>query len=88
MRFPVNISHICCVELALKGLASAGKGLLPTGFPRSLTNGYAILMSPCTGKTAVHGFHCPCDMAVLMREREVMVRPWVSVCVPLALIYW
>ena len=36
----------CCVELALKGLASGGKDLLYMGFPRSLTDGYAMLMSP------------------------------------------
>ena len=35
VRFPANSSHICCVELALKGLASAGKGLLYTGFPQA-----------------------------------------------------
>ena len=86
MRFPANISHMCCVELALKRLASVGKGLLHTGFPRSLTDGYALLMSPSKGETAVHGFHCPCDMAVCVRE--VMARPWVGVCVPLALMYW
>ena len=83
MRFPANISHMCCVELALKGLALAGKGLLHTTFPRSLTDGYAMLMSPSKGKTAVHGFHCLRDMAV--RRHEVMARPWVGVCVPLAL---
>ena len=54
-----------------------------TGFPRSLTDGYAMLMSPNKGETAVHGCHCPCDMAV--RMREIMLRPWVGVCVPLAL---
>ena len=27
VRFPVNSFHICWVKLALKGLASAGKGL-------------------------------------------------------------
>ena len=43
---------------------------------------YAMLMS----ETAVHGCHCPRDMAV--RMREVMARSWVGVCVPLALIYW
>ena len=32
------------------------------------------------GKTAVRG--CPSDMAV--RMREVMARPWIGVCVPLA----
>ena len=40
-------------------------------------------MSPNKGGTAVHGCHCPGDMAV--RMREVLVRLWVSVCVPLAL---
>ena len=53
-----------------------------TGFPRSLTDDYVMLMSPSKGETAVHGCHCPCDMAVGMRE--VMARPWVGV-VPLAL---
>ena len=37
-------------------------------------------------KTGVHGCHCPRDMAV--RMREVMARPWVGVCVPLALLQW
>ena len=37
--FPAKSSHMCCVELAcaVKGLASAGKGVLNTGLPRSLT---------------------------------------------------
>ena len=42
-----------------------------------------ILMSPIKGETAVHGCHCPRDMAV--RMREVMARAWVGVCVLLAL---
>ena len=54
-----------------------------TGFPHSLTDGYATLIGPSKGETAVHGCHCPRDMAV--RMREVMARPWVGVCVPLAL---
>ena len=28
VQIPANSSHMCCVELALKGLASAAKGLL------------------------------------------------------------
>ena len=51
VRLPAKGSHMYCVKLALKGLASAGKGA-----------------------------------AVCMRE--IMDRPWVGVCVPLALIYW
>ena len=35
-------------------------------------------------KTGVHGCYCLRDKAV--RIREVMARPWVGVCVPLALI--
>ena len=42
-----------------------------------------MLMSPNTGETAVHGCHYSGDMAV--RMREVLARPWVGVCVPLAL---
>ena len=37
------------------------------------------------GETAVHGCHCSHDMAV--RMRDVMARSWVSVSVPLAVIY-
>ena len=72
---------MCCVELAL-----AGKGFLWTGFPRSLTHGYAMLMSPSNGETGVHDCHYPRDMAV--RMREVMARPCDGVYVLLALIYW
>ena len=72
--------------LALEGLPSAGKGLLYMGLPRSLTGGYAMLMTPSKGETAVHGSHCLRDMTVHMHE--VMARPWVGVCLPLALIYW
>ena len=46
VRISANSSHM---ELALKGLASAGKGLA-----RSLTDYYAVLMSPSKGETAVH----------------------------------
>ena len=42
-----------------------------------------MLMSPNKGETALHGCHCLGDMAV--RMREVLARPWVGVCVPLAL---
>ena len=45
--------------------------------------GYAMLMSPNKGETAVHDCHCPGDMAV--RMCEVLARPWVGVYVPLAL---
>ena len=40
-------------------------------------------MSVKKGDTAVHGCHCPGDMALCMRE--VLARPWVGVCVPVVL---
>ena len=65
-------------------LASAVKSLWYAGiFPVHSPDGYAMLMSPNKGETAVHGCHCPGNMAV--RMRELLVRPWVGVCVPLAL---
>ena len=42
-----------------------------------LPDGYAILMKPNKAETAVHGCHCPSDMAV--RMRKVLARPWVGV---------
>ena len=65
-------------------LASAVKSLWYRGiFPVYEPDSYAMLMSPNEGKTAVHGCHCPGDIAV--RMCEVLSRPWVGVCVPLAL---
>ena len=80
VHFPASSSHSvwCGVGTYITRL-----GRKRSGFPLSLTDGYAILMSPSKGETAVHGGHCPRDMAV--RMREVMARPWVGVCVPLAL---
>ena len=42
-----------------------------------LPDGYATLMRPYKAETAVHGCHCPGDMAV--RMRQVLARPWVGV---------
>ena len=86
--FPANSSHMCCVELALKGVLCfrlESKGSLRHGFPRSLTNGYVMLMIPNKGERAVHSCHCPLDMAVCMLEG--LARRSCGL-VPLALIYW
>ena len=56
---------------------------LLAGSHKALADGYAMLMSPSKGETAVHGYHCPDDMTVHMCE--VLARPWVGVCVLLAL---
>ena len=45
--------------------------------------GFAMLMSPNKGETAVHGCHCLGHMAV--RVCEVLARPCVGIYVPLAL---
>ena len=42
-----------------------------------------MLMSPNKDETAGHGCYCPGDMTV--RMREVLARPWVGECLPLAL---
>ena len=36
-------------------------------------NGFALLVNPNKGETAIHGCYCQCDMAV--RMREVLARP-------------
>lgn len=43
-----------------------------------------MLMSPDKAETAVHDRHCPGDKAV--RMSKVLTKPWVGVCVSLALI--
>ena len=51
------------------------------GFPRPLTDSYAMLMIPSKGETALLSCHCLCDMAVCMHE--VLARPLhglVNVC--------
>ena len=40
-------------------------------------NSFAMLMRPNKAETAVHGCHCPGDMAV--RMCKVLARPWVGV---------
>ena len=50
--------------------------------PVHRTDSHAALMNPKKGEAAVHDCHCPGDMAV--RMREVLARPWVGVCMPLA----
>ena len=47
------------------------------------SDSYAMLMSPNKDETGVHGCRCPNDMAV--RVPEVLAKPWVGVCVSLAL---
>ena len=40
-------------------------------------HGYAMLMRFNKAETAVHGYHCPGDMAV--RMRKALARPWIGV---------
>ena len=66
-----------CTHLGSWGFMRRGFSLFinPTAF--------ATLVGPNKGETAVCGCHCPRDVAV--RMSEVLARPWVCVCVPLAL---
>ena len=57
-------------------------GSSPTPCTGRRIRGYPDLCAN-KGETAVHGCHCPSDMAV--RMREVLARPWIGICVPLAL---
>ena len=75
---------MCCVELALKGLASAVKCLCTRVSP--VTDRWPChAVEPQYGQNYCLWLPRPRDMAVHMLE--VMVRPWVGVCVPLGLIY-
>ena len=54
VRFPANSSHMCCVELALKRLTSAGKGLFTQVSP--VTDQWPChAVEPSMGETAAHG---------------------------------
>ena len=64
--------------------SSAVKGFWKACWPVHRPDSYATLMSPNKGETAVHGCHCPGDVAVHMRE--VLARPWVGVCFKLVLL--
>ena len=63
--------------------ASAVKGRLHRALVLLLPDGFAMLMRPNKAETAVHGCHCPGDMAVRMRKVMAIPRGWCS-CVPLA----
>jgi len=39
-------------------------------------DGYAMLLSPKKGETAVHGCHCPVDTVVYMRKVLGIPRSW------------
>ena len=63
-----------CTRLGSKG--SLIRGLTPANWP----DGYAMLMSPNKGETAVHGCHCPGDMVVRMRKILAIPRIGVGTC--------
>ena len=42
-----------------------------TGSPVHWLDGYAMLMSPSKGETAVHGCHCPGDIVVRIRKQVI-----------------
>ena len=56
---------------------TCGSWLLGTARQFSHGMPYAMQMRPNKAETAVHGCHCPGDMAI--RMRKVLARPWVGV---------
>ena len=60
-----NSPYMCCEELALEGEHSS--------FTVKRSDGYTMLMRYSKSDTAVHGCHCPGDVAV--RMHEVLGRP-------------
>ena len=75
--WPTVLSHSCFAHYGSSAWHSRRV------YERAKPDGYAILMSSNKGETAVHGCHCPGDMAV--RMGQVLARPWVGACVPLAI---
>ena len=41
-----------------------------------MPDGYAMLLSPKKGETAVHGYHCQVDMVVHIRKVLGIPRSW------------
>ena len=75
-------AHTCCVELALKGVLCTCLGIRADYIGLLvllLPDSYAMQIRPNKAETAVHGWHCPGDMAVCMLK--VLARPWVGVWV-------
>jgi len=46
----------------------------------ALSDGFAMVMRPNEDETAVHGCHCPGDMAMRMRKVMAIRRVGVRVC--------
>ena len=52
------------ITRAVATMDSCFAGSLKTALSLQRSDGYAMLMSPNKSETAVHGCHCPGDMAV------------------------
>ena len=68
-KLPIFVLFGFCVP----GLARLTKGL-KTALPEQRSDGYAMLMSPNNGETAVHGCSCRGDMVVNMRNIPAIPR--------------
>ena len=76
LQKPQNKLKISGTRTPTHGMSSTSRILraISPGFSRVFNDGYAMLISPNKGETAVYGCHCPGDMAV--RMREVLALPW------------
>ena len=70
------------MELSLKGMFYTRQRWVPDtrAFGRSVPDGYAMLMRSNKAETAVHGCHCPGDIAVRLREVLARLLVGVRVC--------
>ena len=50
--------------------------LWDTGSPVHWLDGFAMVMSPSNGETAVHGSHCPGDIVVRIHKVLALPRSW------------
>ena len=58
------------------GIHLGSKGPLRTALSVQRSDGYALLMSPNKGETAVHGCHCRGDMVLRMLKVMAIPRSW------------
>ena len=69
--FLANSSHICCVELGLRGLAWEGKGLLNMGLPRG------HLPDAGKGSAVCNSLHCgTCYLIAVLARPAAQVPRW------------
>ena len=80
LQAPTYSYHMSCVELSLKEVPLHPPRQQRTTYKTFglLSNGCTMLVRPNKSETAVHGCHCPGDLAVRMRKVMAIPRSWCS----------